>query len=522
MDGRARHLTARCGPSARSSADPVYRDVDSFLVEHARERGDRVYLDGVAPAARLTFGQLDALTARLGRLLADRGLRADDRVSVLSDNCAELVVALLGVQRYGATVNPINVDVNARNAGQMLRDVGPRLVLWHPGIPAELGALVRESGTDALAFDDLAAALDRYPATPGGPRVGSPADIGILDYTSGTTATPKGVCISHAAWFHMARGVAERLGITAADALLECRALAWASPQCLSLGPTLQTGARLVLAARFSRRAFFDWVRDHAVTIAAGVPTLFAMLLAEPVAVTPDQLRSLRFMTSSAAPLAPETQRAFEEGYGVRIVQGCGMTEAGFMALNPPGAPRPGSIGPAVPYLRVRFVDEGGAACAPGREGELLVGGPAMATAYLTEGGRLVGIPAEGFPTGDLGYADADGYLYLTGRKKDLIIRGGVNIAPLEVTSALLAHPAVAEAATIGVPDPVYGEAVASFVVLRDGADAAPADLLAHCRTRLSDFKLPRHVLVVEALPKSDRGKLSRDALRRLWAGAGR
>jgi acyl-coenzyme A synthetase/AMP-(fatty) acid ligase len=414
-------------------------------------------------------------------------------------------------------VNPINVEVHARNAGRMLHDVEPRLVLWQQGAAAELPALVRQSGAEALAFDELFAALPRYPDTPCPRRVGTPGDVGILDFTSGTTATPKGVCISHAAAFYMGRSLVERLRITGADRLLESRALSWASPQCLSLGPTLQAGAALVLAPRFSRRAFFDWIARHGVTIAAGVPTIFTVLLAEPVPVSPEHLGSLRFVTSSAAPLDPETHRAFEAHYGVRIVQGCGMTEAGFMGLNPPDAPRLGSIGPAVPYLQARLVDETGADCPPGREGELVVSGPAMASAYLTGRGRLVGIPPDGFRTGDLGYADADGYLYLTSRKKDLIIRGGVNIAPMEITTALLAHPAVADAATIGVPDPVYGEAVASFVVFRDGAGVASDDLLAHCRARLSDFKLPRHVLVVPAIPRSERGKVAREALRGLW-----
>jgi acyl-coenzyme A synthetase/AMP-(fatty) acid ligase len=318
----------------------------------------------------------------------------------------------------------------------------------------------------------------------------------------------------------MGRSLVERLAIGPRDRLLEYRSLAWASPQCLSLGPSLQAGARLVLTPRFSRRAFFGWIETHAVTIAAGVPAVFAMLLEEPVPLPAGALRSLRFVTSSAAPLALETQRAFESRYGVRVLQGCGMTEAGFMAINPPDAPRPGSIGLPVPYLTARFVDEAGAPCPPGREGELVVGGPAMASAYL-EAGRLVPIPRDGFPTGDLGHADADGYLYLTGRKKDLIIRGGVNIAPLEITTALLAHPAVVEAATIGVPDAVYGEAIASFVVLRPGADAAPADLIAHCRARLAPFKLPEHVRVVGALPRNDRGKVAREGLRALWeAGA--
>ncbi len=195
----------------------------------------------------------------------------------------------------------------------------------------------------------------------------------------------------------------------------------------------------------------------------------------------------------------------------------CGMTEAGVVGGNPPAAPRLGSIGPAVRHLDARFVDETGARCPPGREGEPVVGGRQMASACLTERGTLVEIPREAFATGDVGHVDAAGYLFLTGRKKDLIIRGGVNIAPLEITSALLAHPSVADAATLGVPDPLYGEAIVGFVVFGPGLAPGPDELLAHCRTRLSDFKLPQRIVVLEAIPRTDRGKVTREALEAIW-----
>ncbi len=518
MDGRARHLDAGAPPGSDRAA---YRDVDSLLRDRAARDADRVYLACVDPPGRLTFGELDGLTRRLARWLADRGLGAGDRVSLVGGNTPAWVVAYFGVQRYGATVNPVNVEVSGPALAAVLRDVAPRLILHDRALPAEAAGAVRAAGAETLVLDDLLAALAGSPDAADLPRVGGPEDIALLDFTSGTTATPKGVAISHRAAFYMARSLVERLSLSEADRLLEYRSLAWASPQCLSLGPSLQAGARLVLAPRFSRRAFLGWIRDHAVTVAAGVPTVFAMLLEEPVAVPAGGLPTLRFATSSAAPLAAATQAAFERRYGIRILQGCGMTEAGFIAINPPQAPRAGSVGPPVPYLDVRVVDEQGGACPPGVEGELVVGGRAMASGYLADRGRLSPIPADGFPTGDLARRDPDGYLVLTGRRKELIIRGGVNIAPMEITAVLLAHPAVAEAVTLGVPDPVYGEAVASFVVLRDGAAAGPAELLAHCRARLSEFKCPRQVRVVAALPRTERGKVAREALRALWA-AGR
>jgi acyl-coenzyme A synthetase/AMP-(fatty) acid ligase len=272
-----------------------------------------------------------------------------------------------------------------------------------------------------------------------------------------------------------------------------------------------------VLGRRFSSTRFFDWIRDHRETIAVGVPTVLNMLLDRPVALTAADVLTLKFMTSSAAPLNPERQGEFERRYGIRIIQGCGMTEGGWMAGNPPAAPRLGSIGRAMPHIHARFVDDAGVSLGPGEEGELMVSGPQMASAYLSEGGRLDPIPQNGFRTGDLGHMDADGYIYLTGRKKDLIIRGGVNIAPMEITSVLLTHAAVAEAATIGVPDAVYGEAVVSFVAARAGQRVTPAEVLAHCRTRLSAFKIPEHVIVVPAIPRNERGKVARETLEGLW-----
>jgi acyl-coenzyme A synthetase/AMP-(fatty) acid ligase len=368
-----------------------------------------------------------------------------------------------------------------------------------------------------LVLEELLGVLAGFPASPGGRRVGSPRDTAIIDYTSGTTARPKGVCISHEAYFYMARSPAERLGLGPGDRLLEYRALSWASAQVVSLGPTLQTGTTLVLARKLSRSRFFDWIREQRVTIAAGVPPVINMLLDRPVPVTADDVPTLKFITSSAAPLPADRQLAFERRYRIPVIQMCGMTEAGLMGGNPPAAPRPGSIGLPMPHLRARFVDDGGAECAPGQAGELVVGGRQMASAYLAEGGTLIPLPEDGFRTGDLGYRDADGYLYLTGRKKDLIIRGGVNIAPMEITSVLLEHPAVSEAATIGVPDAVYGEGIVSFVVCRASRAASAEELLGHCRTRLSAVQLPQQILLLETIPMTDRGKVSRESLEAIW-----
>jgi acyl-coenzyme A synthetase/AMP-(fatty) acid ligase len=494
--------------------------LDAVLAERARRLGDRVYLIGAEDGRGLTFAALEAACRGVARLLAARGVRPRDRVSILGDNGPALVALLLGIQRAGAVANPLDAAVHATNVADALHAVAPRLVFASRRLPAELRAVVDATGVESIAFsdEDLETLPAVAPSDPTAPPPVGPDDLAIIHYTSGTTARPKGVCIGRAAFSFMAAAPAERFAITAADRVLEYRSLAWASPQLLGLGATLHAGATLVLAPRFSRRRFFHWIAEHRVTIAAGVPTVIGMLLERPL--SPPPLPSLRFLTSSAAPLPPAREREFERRYGVPIVQGCGMTEAGFMAGNPPEARRVGSIGLPMPRVEAWFADDAGNRRPPGHEGELVVRGPQMAAAYLVGRGALEPITRDGLRTGDLGYADADGYLYLTGRKKDVIIKGGVNIAPLEITAVLLEHPAVADAATIGLADRIYGEAIGCAVALRPGVRVGSDELLQHCRRRLSPFKMPMTVAIVERIPRNAHGKIAADALRRVLTGA--
>jgi acyl-coenzyme A synthetase/AMP-(fatty) acid ligase len=508
---------------------PPYRDVDAVLTDAARRHGDRVFVESINEGARLTFAELDAASNRVAHLLAERGIQRNDRVSVLLPNCLEFVVLFFGVQRYGASINPINAEVNAKNVTQILHDVEPRLVVVDGGVDDDVKAAAMAAGCEAIpcgdpAFaDDWSRVVARYSSSPlsstARARGGGPHDIAIINYTSGTTATPKGVCISHEAWFYMCCSTIERFRLTEADRLLEYRAFSWESAQLVTLGPALYAGAMLAFAPRFSRTRFFGWLKEYEVTIAAGVPTVISMLLSEPPEITGRELPALRFMTSSAAALSVDKQVEFEERFGIQLLQGCGITEGGIMAWNPPDAPRRGSIGQSMAHITLEYLDENGEPCPRGVEGELTISGRQMASGYLIGRGQIVPITDEDgrFRTGDLGRVSEDGYYYITGRKKELIIRGGVNIAPLEISTALLAHPSIVDAATIGVPDELYGEAIVSFVVARPGQELDRDALFAHCRTRLSEFKMPQAILVLSALPKSDRGKLVRDGLLSLW-----
>lgn len=510
---------------AGDAGSTAYIDPDSLLEEHARRRRDKTFIESPDQGSRVTFGEFEALTRRFANFLAREGVGHGDRISVLSENAIEALVVFWGALRAGVIVNPINVEIREKHVSQILDDVAPTVVFWSRELPGDPRAL-STGGASWIPFggwtapsppaDDL---FVRLRAASDAPVAARPArgDWSCIDYTSGTTDRPKGAIWTHEAYYAMSESTIDRLELTEADTILDYRHFSWSSPQILSIGPTMLTGATLVLARKFSQARFFEWLREYGVTVAVGIPTVINMLLARPVAVTGADLPRLRFVTSSTAPLSVEKHVEFETTYGIPIVQLAGGTETGFMCGNHPGQRKLGSIGRPTLNMRVRILDDDGRELPPGQEGEMVVSGRQMASAYWEGPGRLVPIPQDGFRNGDLARRDEDGYVYITGRRKDIIIKGGVNIASLEITNCLLEHPDVADAATLGVRDDIYGEVPVGVVALRPGRATPEASLLAHCRAKLVTFKVPAAVLVADAIPKNANGKIDREALAALW-----
>jgi acyl-coenzyme A synthetase/AMP-(fatty) acid ligase len=503
----------------------AYTDPNTLLDEHARRRPGKVFIESPDQGARITCNEFEALTRRFANFLAGEGVRPGDRISVLSDNAIEALVVFWGALRAGVIVNPINVEIREKHVSQILREVEPALVFWSRELPGDPRALLT-GGAAWIPFgrrdepspppDDLFARLGAASDAPIRTRPAR-GDWSCIDYTSGTTDAPKGAIWTHEAYYAMSESPIERLGLTEADTILDYRHFSWSSPQILSIGPSLQTGGTLVLARRFSQARFFDWLREFEVTVAVGIPTVINMLLARPAPVTRADLPRLRFMTSSTAPLSVDKQIEFESTYGIPIVQLAGGTETGFMCGNDPDARKLGSIGRPTLNMRVRLLDDAGREVPPGEEGEMVVSGRQMASAYWQGPGRLVPIAQDGFRNGDLARRDEDGHVYITGRRKDIIIKGGVNIASLEITNCLLEHADVADAATLGVKDEIYGEVPVAFAALRPGRGTPEAVLQQHCRARLEAFKVPAAVLLVDAIPKNANGKIDRATLAILW-----
>ena len=502
----------------------TYRSFHDIVADHAGRWPDRVFVHCIDQKKSLTYGQLSTVCNRIAHFLKDRGLAANDRVLLLAENSVENLAVFVGTLSYGATIATVHVEMNRAHLSEIITAVNPKLVLYQDGLgledladgaPGEWMALGNWSEDGGTGFFGAIAGL---PDTDDVATVAGPDDQGVIFYTSGTVARPKGVIQTHATAFYNYDSTADYLELAPGDRVLDFRSYSWLSAQHMSLGAPLVAGATTIMARHFSVSRFFDWLRDHDINIGFVVPTVVNMLIERPADISAADLPHLRFLTCSSAPLLEDQWRRFEDMYGITLAQSCGSSEGGNTAAHRGAVRKIGTIGPAQKYQRIRIVDGDGNDVPAGETGEIIVGGGRQqAYGYLLPDGTIERLPADGHQTGDLGHFDSDGHLIITGRVKELIIRGGVNIAPLEIDGVLMAHPDVAEAGTVGVPHDIYGEEVVSFVALRNGAAVGADDLMAHCGERLPEFKAPKQIIFRDALPKNPRGKLDRNALAEEW-----
>ena len=508
-----------------------FEPVATLLARYAERHPTKTAIVDLDGNSAIEFGRLNEEANRIARFLADRGIGKGDRVALLSDECLEKLIIWMGVWRLGAAVCPLNVEMNAAYVSEILGHIGPKLTLWNgeldgpaltAGVDGEQKRFDRWAADGVYAsgsesFFALTAAVDAAPID--GEGYG-PSDLAAIFCTSGTTSKPKCVVYNHLSYWLSGLSTLDMLGLTAEDRTLEYRSFGWNSAQILSLIPWLQTGLTLHIARRFSHSRFFDWIRDYGLTFAAGVPTVVNMLLNEPKGITAQDVPTLRLMTCSTAPLSPDQWRKFEDMYGVTLLQLYGMSEAGWICGNRHYRHQMGTVGPPAKHQEFAIVGPDGTPCPDGTEGEVSVGGPQTCLATISPDGEWEDLADARIRTGDLAVMDQDGFVRVTGRTKDLIIRGGVNIAPLEIDHVLIRHADIIEAASVGVPDAIYGEEIVCYVVTRPDSEVTLASVQAHCAEDLPAFKQPKAVVVVDALPKSDRGKIKRDSLREMWIGA--
>jgi acyl-coenzyme A synthetase/AMP-(fatty) acid ligase len=516
-------------PVDPSTLEIPFRTLSAAFADFAARHPHKTAIHSIDQEVALDFAELAHLVDRTAARMAGAGVGRGDRVAILCGECIEKLVLMFAAWRCGASACPFHAEIAPDHLKSILATIDPALVVWREG---DLNGVAMTAALECpvqsfTALDDTQEFFSDLSAdTASLPDIGTeygPNDEGCIFATSGTTDRPKCVVWDHLGLWLCGLSTIDFTGMTEDDRLLEYRTFSWLSPQIVTFMPFISLGLTIVMADGFSRSRFMGWIRDHRITVAAGVPTVINMLLDEPVPFEPGEIASLRVMTASSAPLAPERWRQFETHYGIRLLQFYGASEGGWLCGNRHDKFRIGTAGPPARYMDLALVDPNGTICAVGEEGEITIRGAQTATASITADGvwddRTSYRLTDRTRVGDLGVLDEDGFVTVTGRIKDVILRGGVSIAPLEIDAAMMAHPGIHEAAVIGVTDPIWGEEIACYVVRNDIGDVSAADIERHATEVLPEFKRPRYIEFVTKLPKSARGKVRRDDLKALWAG---
>ncbi|WP_369187382.1 class I adenylate-forming enzyme family protein [Streptomyces sp. R08] len=501
------------------------------------------YFDG-----RLSYREVDALSDSVAGYLAARGLEQGDRVAVLLQNSPHFVIALLGAWKAGAIVVPVNPMYKSGEVTHVLRDGEVAALIctdraWESYLrETAAGSRVRlvltaceldfQTRDDArvLTFErlpqaadaeDLVAVAKAGHKAPEGRQL-APADIALISYTSGTSGAPKGATNTHANILYNAERQRTGLGLPDAPVYFAMAPLFHITGMVCQLGASLVSGGSLVLVYRFEGGVVLDAFAEHRPHYTVGPSTAFMALAAHP-AVTPDHFASFRNISSGGAPVPPALVEKFRAGFGPYIRNGYGLTECTAPCASvPPDLEAPVdqasgtlAVGVPGPDTVVRIVDDQGAEVPFGEQGEIVVRGPQVVPGYW----RRPEATAETFPdgelrTGDIGFMDPQGWLYVVDRKKDMINASGFKVWPREVEDVLYTHPAVREAAVVGVPDGYRGETVKAYISLRPGAETDPDELAVYCKERLAAYKYPRQVEILPDLPKTASGKILRRELR--------
>jgi len=482
----------------------------SNLVQTARARTDSVAIrDG---AADTTYGELDLQSSRVAGMLAARGVQPGDPIGLMLPNVAEFASIYYGVLRAGGVVVPMNPLLKAREVAYYLGDSGARFVFaWH-GFAAEARSGAERADSEAIVVDPATFAELAAGAKPDDRVIDTGADdLAVILYTSGTTGSPKGAELTHANLMRNADVLCtDLLRLSPDDVIFGGLPLFHAFGQTCALNAAVASGASVTLLPRFTPTDALRILAEHRVTVFEGVPTMYVALLGHPERAACDA-SALRVCVSGGAALPVEVLRGFEEAFGCQVLEGYGLSETSPVAsFNHPDRERkPGSIGTPIRGVEMRVVDSEGGEVPQGEIGEIVIRGHNVMRGYWRKPEETAkAIPDGWFRTGDLGRIDKDGYFEIVDRKKDMIIRGGYNVYPREIEEVLYEHPAVAEAAVIGLAHPALGEEVAAAVVVKPGADITAEQLRDHVKAQVAAYKYPRLVWLVDALPKGPTGKI--------------
>jgi long-chain acyl-CoA synthetase len=483
---------------------------------HAAARPEAPCVLAPEPNAVLTYGGLSRVGPALAAYLTQEGIPPGSVVSFMLPNGVAAASIFLGAMYAGYVVSPVNLLAQDAQLAYTLAHSGTRLVFAAPEFVDRLRMLLRRTNNPALVRSTDPDRLELPQQPPASLAAIDPQTPAMLMYTSGTTGEPKGVLLSHGNMLYAGRIVVEAQAMTSSDRVLSSLPLYHINGQCIATVSPVVSGGSIVMPHRFSASQWWPLVERYRPTWLNMVPTIIAYLL-NGADLTPLQAaacRAIRFGRSASAPLPLEQHRAFEARFGISVIEAMGLTETASVAFANPLDPCRRKYGSAgLPLgVRARVVAADGAVLGAGEEGEIELRGESVMAGYYRDPELSAQLTSSDgwLATGDLGYRDSDGFYFITGRRKELIIKGGENIAPREIDEALLRHPAVLEAAAVGIPDPNYGQDILACIVLKPGACCDEAELRAHCLAQLGRYKTPRLLRFVAALPKGPSGKVQR------------
>jgi long-chain acyl-CoA synthetase len=475
----------------------------------AAEEPDRpaVKLDDIV----LPYAALDAACQRAAGLLRAHGVEAGDRVAMQLPNVPYFPIVFYGALRLGAVVVPMNPLLKGREVAYHLSDSGSKvLVAWNGFAEAAEGGAEDAGATCIIVtpgeFEQLLGGADPVEEV----TAREDDDAAVIIYTSGTTGTPKGATLTHANVSSGAEVAQDLVSATNESVTVGALPLFHVFGMNSVMNVTVRARGLMTLIPRFDPEKALEVIQRDKATTFAGVPTMYAAMLHHPDREKFD-VSSLTLCVSGGSAMPVEVLRGFDDSFGAKVLEGYGLSETtGMSSFNLPDRERkPGSIGLPVGGTEMKAVDDDGNEVPSGEPGEIVTRGPFVMKGYWNRDEATEEVMAGGwFHTGDIATVDEEGYFFIVDRKKDLIIRGGYNVYPREVEEALYGHPAVREAAVIGIEHESLGEEVAAFVAIKDGAEATPEELRDFMKEQVAAYKYPRHVWIVDELPKGPTGKI--------------
>lgn len=499
------------------------KDLAAFIRQKAAAYEQRIFLRDFGTDHAISYRRLDDLTDRLALGFRQLGLMPGDRVALFHPNHSDFLLCCFAVIKAGGVAVPVNPVYPPPEIAYIINDAGASMLVTTealfsraeealPDLPYIKKTIVKKTGQN---LEQALMEEAGEPASGMGPVSRRPEDLALLFYTSGTTGKPKGVMITHGNLTFSGPNVAQSYGLRENDVTIAALPLVHVFANASPVFGSLSSGGTVVVMERFQTEAVFQAIEKHKVTWYPGVPTMFHYLLAG-LADNMCDLSSLRMLLSGGASLSVEVLGALEEKFQVKVLEVYGLTEStGLVTANPVyGERKAGSIGIVVAGVEAHITDAAGNETGPGRIGELVFCGPNACRGYwnLPEQ-SLDKIRNNRVHTGDHAYRDEDGYYFIVGRDKELIITAGYNIYPREIEEILYKHPDVQEAAVIGVPNHQKGEIPKAFVALGPGSAADRTTLQEHCRQHLAPYKIPE-IAFLDELPKNPTGKIMKNNLK--------